>query len=186
MQKFHPKEAVNNPNILGELFNEMYEQSSKRNAPMTAEQAHYSLHVMMGNDEGVNNMYDQLKSTFPIGGFFHRCDIFPVKYSKRLKLWLALMTMEFGIGGMILVGYYVQWYIQTRKDNDIILKNDSEREEGMTLNTIIEKLFPFGVPTEDLVHEFWDKQKVAASPDNLIDHQSAALSFMPITEEVNQ
>jgi hypothetical protein len=39
---------------------------------------------------------------------------------------------------------------------------------------------PLGIFKKSTVLEFWDKQKVNASPDNLIDYPTACASFMPI------
>jgi beta-glucosidase/6-phospho-beta-glucosidase/beta-galactosidase len=183
MIQFHPEEAINNPSILDEIFTEMNAAYKKGMVPMTEEQSNYTIHIMMATDEGIEKMYKEIGDTFPIGGFFKRCGIFPIKYSKKLQLWLGLTTFEFGIGGMILIGYYLQWWAFHQAEKQMTVKNEIELGE-LSMDTVVEKCFPFGLFTQEIVHEFWDKQKVKARPDNLVDHHSAALSFMPKTEGV--
>lgn len=172
--KFYPKEATENPNVLDEIFSEMHEAYKRNKVPMSEEQTKYTLMVMMADDNKIDGIYNDLAKVFPIGGFFKRCTIFPIKYEKKLLLWMGLITMDFGIGGMILIGYYLQWWA--------FHKNI---QQELTFSDVCENVFPFGVVSKETVHEFWDKQKVHASPDNLIDHSGAALSFMPKKETVN-
>lgn len=185
--KFYPKESVNDPSVLSSIFSEMHEVYKKRKESLTQEQIKQLIQVMMATDEQIDKMYTGLSETFPIGGFFLRCGIFPIKYEKRLLLFIALTTYEFNIGGMILVGYYVQWRIRKLMEEHITTKNEIDNIGILSLDMACEKIFPFGVFTQEIVHEFWDKQKVAASPDNLIDHPSAAASFIPYneTESIN-
>ena len=170
MVKFHPTEAINNPNALGDIFSEMNSELKKRGVPMSHEQTNYSINILLSPPDGTKDMYDKLSKTFPIGGFFNRIDILPIKMTNPAKLWLALMTMEFGIGGMILVGYFVQW------------QAFSQNVKEITTDFMMERLFPFKIFNEELVHEFWDKQKVHARPDNLVDHHTACASFMPMLQ----
>lgn len=180
--KFYEKEEINNPNILDEIFTEMHKA---KKVPMSIEQTKYMMSVMMSDNTRIEAMYSDLSKTFPIGGFMARCGIFPIKYEKKLLIWLSLMTMDFGIGGMILVGYYVQWWAFHTQQKYVSLKNEIE-QGNLSMDTVIEKLFPFGVFDKETINEFLDKQKVKATPDNLIDHKGAGLSFMPIAEQVQQ
>lgn len=169
----YEEEAIRNPNILDEVFSEMHKA---RKIPMNDKQTKYSLSIMLANDEQLDSIYNSLSKTFPIGGFMLRCGIFPIKYEKRVLLWLSLIMTDFGIGGMILIGYYVQWWAFHNKEKLKLVQGE------LSFDTIVERLFPFGVFSEETVHEFWDKQKVKARPDNLIDHRGASLSFMPEPE----
>lgn len=177
-----PKEEIINPNSLANFFAEMHEAYLKRLVPMTEEQSKYTISIMMTDDNGIDKMYEDFSNQFPFGGLFKRCTIFPIKYEKRLLCWLGLMTYQFNIGGMILVAYYVQWRIKELAKKQITVANEIELGP-LTLDLVCEKVFPFGVFNKELVHEYWDKQKVAASPDNLIDHRNAGASFMPIEDK---
>lgn len=178
---FLPKETIENPSALAAIFEQMLEAYNKRKVPMTDEQTRYSINIMMADESAIDEMYNKFKDTFPIGGFFLRCGLFPIKYQKRLLVWLGLMTYTFGIGGMILIGYWLQWRVCELKEKYITVKNEIENE-GLSLNIVCEKIFPFGIFNEELVHEFWDRQKVSARPDNLVDHLSCQLSFMKQAE----
>jgi hypothetical protein len=144
---------------------------------MTEEQARAMINVTMANDEAIDEMFDGLALAFPFSAFFKRCSIFPIKYDKRLLIWIALMTYESNIGGMILVGYYVQYISNSLKEEFITVKNEIE-VGPLSLQTAIEHIFPFGIFSKETIHEFWDKQKVDARPDNLVDYSSCQQSFM--------
>lgn len=183
-----PKEAINNPSALDDIFVEMHKAYEKTKTPMTRDQTRWSMSIMMAEDDEVSRMYDDFSKHFPFGGFFKRCCIFPIKFEKRLLVWLAVMHNEFGIGGMILVAYYVQWFsYRTLKIGWAMNGGIAPMQDTVTLSFICERCFPFGIFAKETVHEFWDKQKVAAKPDNLIDHPTACASFMSIerTEPIN-
>jgi len=175
--KFLPKEAIEQPDALAKVFEEMREAYNRNKVRLTDEQSKQMISILMASDEKIDAVYNDFNQHFPMNGFFARCSIFPIKYEKRLLVWLAVMTHQFNIGGMILIGYYIQWFVHTEKEKSIILKNELEQGD-LTLTQVCERVFPFGVFSEELVHEFWDKQKVHAHPDNLVDHSSAQLSFM--------
>ena len=177
-------EMINDPKSLDRIFAEMHEAYQKEMVPMTNEQTRYSIGVMMGNEEQTEGAYEDFqKQSWEFGGFFKRCEIFPIKYEKKLQIWLALMTFEYGIGAMILVAYYTQWAISKLKE-----KGYAQIGDEITLNFVTEFIFPMGVFRKKTIHTFWDKQKVKSIPDNLIDYPSAGMSFMPIerTEPINK
>jgi hypothetical protein len=121
----------------------------------------------MANESKIDGLFTDLCKTFPIGGFIGRMDIFPVKLEKRLLLLLALLYVDYGIGGMILIGYYLQWMAHQQKQTDL------------GIDWMASKVWPFGIFSKETVRTFWDKQKVDAKPDNLIDWPSADVSFVP-------
>lgn len=172
MVQRHPSEAINNPKILGDIFAEMQRAYIKNKQPLTPNQSGQLISIMIADEATIDKMYESLNSNFPFNGFFSRCSIFPIKYEKRLLIFLGLLTYEFGIGGMILVGYWLQWWVKQRENeaNADILK----------LDIVIESVFPFGFFSKETIHEFWEKQKVDSRPDNLVDHPTAAASFMMI------
>lgn len=173
--QFLEETEINNPNALATVFQEL--KNRRGLVPMTRDQSNYSITIMMADEDAVNRMYDDLNSQFPFNAFFARCGIFPIKYSKRLLIWLALIHFDANVGGLIFVGYYLQWYIHTDAQKSVMTKNELERGP-LTLSLVCERVFPMGVLTKSLIHEFWDKQKVKAQPDNLVDHIGAAVSFM--------
>lgn len=180
---FLPEETINQPDALGNVLQEMHKAYNKRMVPMSMKQSKHLIHLTLANDESIDDLYSDLSQHFPFNAFFARCDYFPIKYDKRLKLWLALLTHELQIGGMILVGYYIQWRLFNLREEYITVKNEIELGP-VSLQTAIEKIFPFGVFDNETIHEFWDKQKVKGRPDNLVDHRSSQLSFMP--EEITK
>lgn len=171
-----PKEAITKTDALEAFFKEMHDAYEKQKVPMTEWQARHFITVAKGSNEQAEKAIAELSNShWQFKGFFKRCEIFPIKYEKKLLLMLAILTNEFGIGGMILVSYYVQWWASKRFDKRL----------GFDINELPFDLFfkecmPFGVLTKQTVHEFWDKQKVSATPDNLIDHPLACKSFMDI------
>lgn len=169
---FLPKETIDNPNALADIFKEM---SQAKKGPMNSEQANCTISLMLGNNESVDKMYADLNQHFPLNAFFARCNTMPIKYSKKLLCWLGVLHLDANIGGLLLVGYYLQWFIHDKN-----IPADKE----VTLDFVCEHVFPFGVFSKETIHEFWDKQKVMARPDNLIDHPSACLSFWPQPETV--
>jgi hypothetical protein len=178
MYSLLPKESIDNPNSLNDFFTEMHEAYKKGKAPMSEEQTKCTISVMMANNDIIDKMYLDFDKEWPFNGFFKRCTIFPIKYEKRLLVWLGLMTFEFNIGGMILSAYYVQWWANQEQNKYITVKNEIDIN-GLSLKSVLERCFPYGLFNKALIHEWWDKQKVHALPDNLIDHPAAALSFMP-------
>lgn len=173
-----PEETLRQPDALGNIFAEMHKA---RKVPMTEEQSRYMINILMSSNDGVDEMFKDMSSQFPFSGFFNRCSIFPIKYEKKLLVWLALMTYETNIGGMILVAYYTQWAANDLKEKYITVKNEVEGGP-LSLQTVTEKIFPYGIFDKETVHEFWDKQKVKAQPDNLVDHLACQQSFMKVPE----
>lgn len=70
-----------------------------------------------------------------------------------------------------------KWWAVTDSELSIITKNEIAINDTLTLDTVIERCFPFGVFSKQTVHEFWDKQKIKAKPDNLIDYSIDAITF---------
>lgn len=175
---FLEEKEIYNQNALSLIFQELKDRRGC--IPMTKEQTDYSISVMMADEKAIDGMYKDLNAQFPFSAFFARCGVFPIKYSKRLLIWLGLMHFDANIGGMIFVGYYLQWFLYTDAEKRIITKNEIELGP-ITLDLVCERVFPFGILSKELIHEFWDKQKVKAQPDNLVDHLGAALSFLPLT-----
>lgn len=167
--KILPSSAINNPDSVGEILKEMKQAFIKEKISMTKEQSAHSVKIMLASDSAISVAYESYKQAYQFAGFFKRCEVFPIKYEKRLQLWLSTMTYEFGIGGMILVAYYVQFRAKEIGASGLL-----------TLDEAVEDIFPTGIFAKKTVHEFWDKQKVFARPDNLIDYPSACASFMPI------
>jgi hypothetical protein len=175
---FLPSETINDPSALDAILVEMHKAYERENAPMTEDQTRWSVSIMMADDAGIERMYEDFKrESWQLAGFFERCNAFPIKYEKRLLVWLGVMHIDFGIGGMLLVAYYVQWWCY--RNISYAAAIDRAVIVPIELSYICEKCFPMGVFTKETVHKFWDKQKVKARPDNLIDYPSAALSFMP-------
>lgn len=164
-----PSSTINNPDSVGEILKEMHLAFKNEQVPMTEEQTAHSVKILLASDSAIPVAYESYKEAYQFAGFFKRCEIFPIKYEKRLQLWLSTMTYEFGIGGMILVAYYTQWRAK-----------QIGATGTLTLNKVMSNIFPLGIFKKSTVHEFWDKQKVNASPDNLIDYPTACASFMPI------
>lgn len=175
---YHEKEAINNPSSVERIMIDMHNDYQLRKVPMSYAQTDYLISILMtNNDEQVKTICSDLASqSYQFGGFFKRCEMFPIKYDAKLKLWLALLNYEYGIGAMILVAYYVQWWAYATDDGIRITVDKGI----LTLQEVAEHCFPFGVFDEETIKEFWDKQKVKASPDNLIDHFTACYSFMPV------
>lgn len=179
---FLPKETINDPASLDAIMVEMYKAYEEEKVPMSEEQSSDSIHVMMASNNDIDDMYDNfIKKSYQVAGFFKRCEMFPIKYEKRLQIWLTVMNHQFGIGGMILIAYFVQWAAYRKLKAEWALSGGvDEMTKEVDLGFVCEQVFPFGVFAKSTVHEFWDKQKVDASPDNLIDHPTACISFMPI------
>jgi len=177
-----PKEYIDKADAVDEILVEMHSAYEQNKVPMSEDQSAYSIKVMLSTDEDIEDTYNYLKNKhWMFAGFFKRCEIFPIKYSKRLLVWLAFMTFEFNIGGMILVAYYLQWAAYRLLKFKWALSGGTKKmEKEIDLSFVCEQCFPFGVFDKKTVHEFWDKQKVHARPDNLIDYPSACASFMPI------
>lgn len=174
--RYHEREAINDPQSVEKVLIDMHNVYQLKKVPMSDEQSRYMISILMGGDEAAElACADFAKEFYQFGGFFKRCEMFPIKYSWKLKLWLALLNYEYGIGAMILVGYYVQWFAYSNESLRLISQN-----RPLSLKDICEECFPFGVFDKETIHEFWDKQKVKASPDNLIDYPTACYSFMPI------
>ena len=175
MESILPKEALQNPNALAEIFEELKKES---HVPMTKDQTDYMIPLIMANEQVIEGMFkDFSKASWEFKAFFTRMDILPLKYEKKLKLWLALMYNESRVGGMIFIGYYVQWFIAIEAQKNIMLKN--EIDTGiLSLQTVIEHIFPMGVFTDEVLHKYWAKQKVTAKPDNLVDYYSSQRSFL--------
>lgn len=164
-----PSLSIEDPSILDELFAQMH---CAEKIPMDEDQAEFSIPIMATPESSIDYMYAQYMAHWQSKGFFKRCELFPIKYEKRLLVWLAVMTYKFGIGGMILVAYYVQWCANK------LLEVQPGRE--LTLHEVSIHIFTDGVFSKQTVHEFWDKQKVDARPDNLIDYPLACTAFMKI------
>lgn len=166
-----PKETVNNPQALDVLLNEMRIAYENDKVPMTEQQTRMCVSIMMADDFTIDRMYDDFEQHWHPAGFFSRCNMLPIKYEKRLLIWLYALYSDFGIGGLILIAYYVQWFFAMKKWSPSM---------KLGLNNATQHCFPFGVFTKQTVHEFWGKQKVKATPDNLIDWPTAGASFMAI------
>lgn len=164
-----PASAIKDPSVLDELFAQIH---CVKKIPMDQDQAKFSIPIMMAPESSIDYMYAQYMAHWQFKGFFKRCEIFPIKYEKRLLVWLSVMTHKFGIGGMILVAYYVQWCASR------LLQATTNKE--LSLKEVTTHIFAGGVFSKQTMHEFWDKQKVDARPDNLIDHPLACTAFMKI------
>lgn len=170
---FLPQEEAFNKQALHNIFTEMHAAYQKEKVPMSEEQTRYCMSIMLATDGAIESMYNDLrKAHWSYNEFFKRCEIFQIKLEKRLQVWIAALFTEFNIGGMILLAYYIQWYMKTQAPYEFY---------SISLDDACNIIFPFGVFTKKTIHTFWDKQKVSMRPDNLIDHPSAALSFMPTT-----
>src|SRR5688572_33065782 len=100
------KEAIGNPSAVEEILKEMKQAYVKEKVPMDEEQARTSMAIMLATESGIDATCEVFKQSWQIAGFFKRCEMFPIKYEKRLLLWLAAMYNEFGIGGIILIAYF--------------------------------------------------------------------------------
>jgi hypothetical protein len=176
-----PQETINNPQALDAFFSEMHDAYRKELKPMTKDQTRVAISVMMSNAESMSYMYDEMKEAhWEPCAFFYRCDnVFTIKYEKRLLVWLIAMHADVGIGGLLLVAYYIQWRASKLKNESIVFNNEIERAGALTLSLVCERIFPVGIFTKETLRHFWDKQKVRARPDNLIDYPGAAESFIP-------
>lgn len=86
------------------------------------------------------------------------------------------------VGGCILIGYYLQW-----KANQLGIEGE------ITMDHFAEKIFPFGLFSENDINQIWDSQKVFNADeefeglnldkgtDNLIDYEYAAQSLFQKT-----
>lgn len=174
------KEAIEDKESLARIMSEMHDEYEKENVPMDDEKGRYSILVMTASNNRINNMYDDFMNHWQCAGFFRRCEYaFNIKFEKRLLVWLCAMTADFGIGGMMLIAYYVRYRAHVLEEKFVSFKNDLEAHGELTLEMVCEKIFHFGVFEKETVHRFWEEQKVQARPDNLIDHPKAALSFNP-------
>lgn len=168
------KEMIDDNESLERILKEMHEAYEKEKVPMTEDQTRWSMSIMLASDEEIDEQYNKFSNHWQFKGFFKRMRIFKIKYEKRLLVWLGVMSIDFGIGGMILIGYYVQWWAS--KKAKFTTKLDLETK-NLSLSAVCEECFAFGVFQKSTIHEFWDKQKVKSTPDNLIDYPTAALSF---------
>lgn len=182
--QFLPEETINDPESVARIMQEMHIAFDKEKVPMDADQARMSIMIMTADATQINIMYnDFYHKHYVFAGFFERCNrAFSIKYEKRLLVWLAVMYINFGIGGIILISYYVQWRAYLLKEKYVTFKNELEQSGELTLSMVCEKIFPFGIFTKNAVHEFWDKQKVRSRPDNLIDYPKASMSFNPVSD----
>jgi hypothetical protein len=163
---FLPEEAVNDPKALHNVFVEMREAYAKEKVPMSKDQSGMFICILLSTPEQADGLFKDLSGTFPIGAFFKRMEIFPVKFEKKCLLLLGLVYMEYGVGGLILIGYYLQWLASITGAT------------SLTADWIGETVWPWGIFSKETVHTFWDKQKVKTRPDNLVDHATAAASFL--------
>lgn len=163
---FLPEETITQSDALAKVFAKMNELPRNKLVPMTDDQSGMSINVLLSDDDSIDNMYDGLNKHFPLNAFFSRMDALPIKYNKRLKIWIGVLFLDTNIGGLILVGYYLQWFAHSNNLTEL------------TLDYVMEKIFPWGIFSKETVHEYWDNQKVNARPDNLVDHHSACASFM--------
>lgn len=179
-----PEQTINDHESVARIMQEMHIAFDKENVPMSDEQTRWSIQIMMASATQVNRMYNNLyHQHYLFAGFFERCNrAFSIKYEKRLLVWLAVMYINFGIGDIILIAYYVQWRAYLLKEKYVTFKNELEQSGELTLSMVCEKIFPLGIFTKDTVHEFWDKQKVISRPDNLIDYPKASMSFNPVND----
>lgn len=79
-----PEQAINDPIVLDSVFVEMNKALKSNNVKMTQDQSAILIKLMLMEEENVEGLYKELSTKFPIGGMFKRCEIFPVKYDKRL------------------------------------------------------------------------------------------------------
>jgi hypothetical protein len=163
---FLPEEAINDPKALHNVFVEMRQAYAQEKVAMSNYQSEMLIKIMLAEDAGIYGIFNDLSKTFPIGGFFKRMDILPIKFEKRLLVSLGAIYTDFGIGGLILIGYYLQW-LAALAGKTII-----------TTDWVYSDVWPFGIFSKETIHKFWDKQKVKAKPDNLVDHATAASSFL--------
>lgn len=163
---FLPKEIINDPKALHNVFVEMKTAYDIEKVPMTKEQSEYFIKIAMMKDEQLSGLYKDLSKTFPIGAFLNRITVFPIKFDERSALTLGVICSEYGVGGLILIGYYLEWLAA------------QEGRDSITYDWVFMEVFPWGIFSQDTVHKFWDKQKVKARPDNLVDHPTVATSFL--------
>lgn len=182
--KLLPKETINDQYSLDSLFVEMHAAYEKDKVPMSDDQTIGSISIMMVSDAQIDEIYESFSKYWNAVAFFKRCEIFPIKYEKRLLVWFCFMGLDFGLGGMILTAYYLQWAAYRFLKTEWAANGGrGEMQNEIDLSFVCERVFPWGVFTKELVHEFWDKQKLSCPfPDNLIDYPTAALSFMPSKE----
>lgn len=149
--------------MLSDVFVEM---KKAKHVPLTQDQTRMMINVLMASDEVIENIYNDFNKIFPMNAFFKRCEVcLPIKYEKRLLVWIVSMFGPTQIGGLILIGYYLQWYAF----------NAGVKE--LTLSRVCESVFPFGIFPEEVIEEFWRKQK--GQVGNLVDYAPAQKSFIP-------
>lgn len=85
----------------------------------------------------------------------------------RLILFLMMLTQSPGTAVMYLtyLQYWVKKYLATRNITNI------------DFETFCMEIFPMGFPCEEDLSQLWRNCKVAAKPDNLLDHSSAGASI---------
>lgn len=161
-----PEETINDPKALHTIFLEMKKAYDVEKVLMTEEQSKYFIMIAMMKYEQVSGLYKDFSKIFPIGAFLKRITIFPIKFEERVAVLLGVLYEDYGVDGLILIGYYLEWLAAEKRLNSI------------TYDWIFMEVFPWGIFSKETVHKFWDKQKVKARPDNLVDHPTAAASFL--------
>jgi hypothetical protein len=97
------------------------------------------------------------------------CEIYNFSFENRL---LILLSQTFDSPGKaVMYGTYFAYWAKKNNKNKI------------TLNDFCEKIFPFGLPTEEEISKLWIKQKVKCEKpemksDNLLDYYKATISLV--------
>lgn len=165
---FLSKETINDPKALHNVFVEMRQAYAHEKVRMSNDQSEVLIRVTMANEAQIDMIFSKLGKTFPVGAFFSRMEILPVKFEKKLLVSLGGIYNELGIGGLILIGYYLQWV------------GALGGQTKLTSDWVYSHVWPFGIFSKETIRKFWDMQKVDARPDNLVDYVTAAASFLTV------
>lgn len=86
-----------------------------------------------------------------------------------------LLAMVAGYpGAAVIYCWYLQYWCKKNNVKDV------------TLTRLMDEIFPFGFFSEEDLRRVWEAQKIAASPDNMLDHAKYGESLQFEREEVKE
>lgn len=139
-------------------------------APMTEEQTKVLITLTMlseDDDEFVQGFYNDVAQGSPLFQIFHhRCTLHIPEMKAALPALMWLGSMVNTPGHAVLMVALIKYLLESGRN--------------VTLNTLINQMFPYGIPTEANLQAAWDAQKVnpirlteigvtAPKSDNMLD-----------------
>ena len=160
----HEKEAILQPDAVEKYFCIPFLGLKKH--LLTDEQMEYIVMIRLMKQEEFNKMEaDVYKSVWIYAAMKKRMQlILNVKIDLRILMLVTFTYKNVGINMMFL--YALQYWAKKNKRNEV------------TFDDFCMSIFAEGIPAQSEMHNIWLNQKVKASPDNLIDYDTACKSIM--------